>query len=252
MEPYLCGFLGRDRKLCRKRPLQAHKPVSALAMLLICLAAWCCLTLPTVASGQDAATVSVESSLLDKATRYSITSGGCSITWTAYSAELNKVVVKHASRCPDPVPYQLSLLKEICSMFLARDAHTADFHTLFWGGLVPEQGSALFEMPLRLALAAYKSPGWDARKGRPKQGDINGFVKSLANTELIYLELKELFRGFRRDITLSSVEKVRVLAAGKLPFYDQLRKQGIQASDKLPFDCMAWFSVSAAEGEKIR
>jgi hypothetical protein len=41
------------------------------------------------------------------------------------------------------------------------------------------------------------------------------------------------------------VEKVRVLEAGKLPFYDQLKQKGVAATDRLPFDCMAWFSLSA-------
>lgn len=219
-----------------------------LALLFLYLPAWC-LALPEKASDLDAGAVSVEFSPLDKATRYSITSGDCSITWTAYTSELNRGVVKHSSRCPEPFPDHLLLLKEVCSVFLARDKYAAVFHTLFWGGLVPEQGLALFDMPFRLALAAYRSPHWDARKGRPKKGDINAFVKALADREQIYPELKELFRGFQRDITLSSVEKVRVFAAGKLPFYKQLGMQGVRASDRLPFDFMAWFSVTTADKE---
>lgn len=62
---------------------------------------------------------------------------------------------------------------------------------------------------------------------------------------MIYPELKELFEGFHKNITFSSAEKVLVLEAGKLPFFDQLKPHGIRASDRLPFDCMTWFSVSA-------
>ena len=80
--------------------------------------------------------------------------------------------------------------------------------------------------------------------GKPKKGDINRFVKDLANREMIYPELKELFDGFNRSIRLSTVEKVRVQEAGQLPFFDQLQQQGIQAGDRLPFDCLVWFSVS--------
>jgi len=204
------------------------------------------------AAGQEAAPVVVEFNELDNATHYRTSRGDCAITWIAYHAELNKGVVKHRSQCAEPLSSQLPLLTAICEVFLDRDRNAPAFRTLFWGGLVPESGPASLEMPLRLALAAYTSPGWDAKNGRPKKGDINGFVKDLANRELIYPELKELFRGFHRIITLAAVEKVRVLEAGKLPFFDQLRRQGIQAADKLPFDCMAWFSVSAAEGEKIK
>lgn len=100
-------------------------------------------------------------------------------------------------------------------------------------------------MSLRLARAAHNSPGWDAKKGRSKNGDINGFVKDLANRQMIYPELKELFDAFHKSISFSCAEKVLVLEAGKLPFFDQLKPLGIKASDRLPFDCMAWFSVSA-------
>jgi hypothetical protein len=99
-------------------------------------------------------------------------------------------------------------------------------------------------MPLRLALAAYRSPQWDVRRGRPLSGDLNRFVKDLANREPIYPELRALFVRFHRSISIASVEKVRVLKAENLPFYGELKKQGVQAADKLPFDCMVWFSLS--------
>lgn len=54
-------------------------------------------------------------------------------------------------------------------------------------------------------------------------------------------------RPFRRDIRLAHVEKVRVQEAGKLPFYGLIKHKGIGAADRLPFDCMAWFAVSAVE-----
>jgi hypothetical protein len=34
--------------------------------------------------------------------------------------------------------------------------------------------------------------------------------------------------------------------AAELPFYDELRKAGVQATDKLPFACMVWFSLQDA------
>jgi len=215
------------------------------------LAVWFFLASAAGAAGQEAPPV-VEVSELDNATHYRASRGGCVITWIAYDAGLNKGVVKHSSQCPEPLSSQLPLLTAICEFFLIRDRNAPALRTLFWGGLVPESSPSSLEMPLRLALAAYKSAGWDAKNGRPKNGDINGFVKDLANRKLIYPELQELFKGFHRVITLSAVEKVRVLEARKLPFYDQLRKQGIQAADKLPFDCMAWFSVSGADGAKSK
>jgi len=129
--------------------------------------------------------------------------------------------------------------------FFGHDKNAQAFRTLFWGGLEAERKPASQELPLRLALAAYQSPGWDVKKGKPKNGDINGFIKNLADREPIYPELKELFRRFDRHITLASVEKVRVLEVEKLPFYGQLKQKGVTAADRLPFDCMAWFSISA-------
>jgi len=227
------------------RTLLQQKHARCIPFLHACLAAWLSLASTAGAAGQEAAPVIVEFNELDNATHYRTSRGDCTVTWIAYHKKLDEGVVKHRSQCPEPLSFQLPLLTAICEAFLNRDRHVRVFRTLFWGGLVPESGPNSLEMPLRLALAAYKSPGWDAKNGRPKKGDINGYVKDLANKVPIYPELKELFRGFHRDITLSAVEKVRVLEARKLPFYEQLRKQGIRARDKLPFDCMAWFSVSA-------
>jgi hypothetical protein len=195
-------------------------------------------------STEDTAGVIVSFNSLDNATRYTISSGDCSITWIAYNSELNKGIIKHSAVCPAPLSQQLPLLEKICGKFLSSDRNVPSFRTLFWGGLEPERRPASLEMPLRLALAAYRSSGWDAKKGKPKSGDFNGFVKDLANSAMIYPELKELFKRFNRNVSLASVEKVRVLKAEQLPFYDKLKEHGIKPSDKLPFDCMAWFSVS--------
>jgi hypothetical protein len=37
------------------------------------------------------------------------------------------------------------------------------------------------------------------------------------------------------------------MEAGKLPFFDALTMHGVQAKDRLPFDCQAWFSVSSPQ-----
>ena len=82
-------------------------------------------------------------------------------------------------------------------------------------------------------------------EGEAKSGDINGFVKDLANREMIYPELKELFGRFHQNIQIAYVEKVLVQRADQLPYYDLLKAQGVQASEKLPFDCMTWFAIAA-------
>jgi hypothetical protein len=196
-----------------------------------------------IAAGEPTIAV-VETSSNSDATIYSIADGDCTIKWIVYTTELNMGVVKHAARCQATLTRQLPLLSRILEVFLSKDRNAPSFHTLFWGGMVPDTGPASLELPLRLALAAHRSRGWNSKRGRPVRGDLNGFVKVLANQGPIYPELITLFERFHRSISIASVEKVRVLEAKNLPFYDQLKKQGVRATDKLPFDCMVWFFVT--------
>ena len=192
---------------------------------------------------QNAAAVVIEHSAQWNATIYKISSGDCTIEWIARNSEIG--VIKYWSQCALSLAEQLPLLEKICGEFFSKDKNAQAFRTLYWGRLEPDTPNGSRELSLRLALAAHKSPGWDAKKGKPKNGDINGFVKDLANREMIYPELKKLFERFHKNIKFSCAEKVLIMKADKLPFYEQLKQQGVKAGDKLPFDCMTWFSVSA-------
>ena len=187
--------------------------------------------------------VTIEHDSQWNATIYKISNGDCTIEWIARNSEIG--VIKHSAECTLPLAEQIPLLEKICAEFFGKDKNAQAFRTLYWGRLEPDIPNGSRELSLRLALAAYKSPGWDTKKGKPKKGDINGFVKDLANREMIYPELKELFGRFHKSIKFSCAEKVLVLKAEKLPFYEQLKQQGVKAADKLPFDCMTWFSVAA-------
>jgi len=178
-------------------------------------------------------------------TTYSISCKNCRIEWIARDAEVG--VVKLWSQCSLPLSEQMPLLNRIYDQFLRSDRNARALRTLFMGEIDPDAETGSREMSIRLALAAHKSSGWDARKGEAKNGDINGFVKDLANREMIYSELKELFARFQQNVKISCVEKVLVQEAGKLPHFDHLKKHGVQASDKLPFDCMTWFMISALQ-----
>jgi hypothetical protein len=124
------------------------------------------------------------------------------------------------------------------------DAQAAAFRTLSWGRLYPD-GARDATMAVRLALVAKRSAEWDAARGAPRDGDINGWVRESANEEQIYAELIPVFREVGLEIRIASVEKVLVLPAGELPFSERLQEEGARAADKLPFDCQTWFSVSA-------
>lgn len=188
--------------------------------------------------------VVIEQSTDWNATIYRISKEGCTIEWIARNSEIG--VVKYASDCVTPLALQMPLLGEIAGTFFSRDSNARSLRTLFWGRLDPDMATGPRELSFRLALAAHKSPDWDKKRGKPKNGDINSFVKDLANRAMIYPELKALLANFHKTVTFSCAEKVLVTEAGKLHFFDQLKQHGVRESEKLPFDCMAWFSVSDA------
>jgi hypothetical protein len=238
-------------------PLSYWKPGITRAFLV----AVGCLVLPLSAiaqgAGSDASSapqmaqeqkpsVLVEHSQTDNATSYGITSGECAIKWIARNSEIG--VILHRSECAVSLAEQMPLLAEIAAEFFTHDPNAQAFRTLFWGRLSPDTPADSGEFSLRLVLAASKSPQWDRRRGRPRGGDVNAFVKELANRELIYPELKDLFARFNKTISFACAEKVLVSEAAKLPFYDRLKAQGIKPTDKVPFDCMAWFSAAEAPG----
>jgi len=178
------------------------------------------------------------------ATIYRISDGDCMIELIARNSEIG--VVKHWSDCTKPLAEQQLLWIQVAGEFFSRDPHAGSLRTLFWGRIEPDNATGPHELSFRLTLAAYQSSGWDKKRGRAKNGDINGFVKELANRAMIYPELKALFAHFHKTVYFSCAEKVLVVEAAKLPFYDQLKAYGVRAKDRLPFDCMAWFAVSDA------
>ena len=194
-----------------------------------------------VLSANTSPQVSVERSESDHATVYSVTSGECTIQWIVRDNE--KHVIKHWSQCAAPVAEQLPLVTQLAVAFFSADENT-QASRLFWGRLVSEDETRSSELSCRLALAAHAFPGWDAKKGRAKNGDDNGVVKHLGNSAMIYPELKALFERFHKSMKIAYVEKVCVMKAKQLPFFDQLKQQSVKADEKLPFDCMTWFSIT--------
>jgi len=177
-------------------------------------------------------------------TTYSIINKTCRIAWTVYKSELNKGVVHHRLECKLPLNKQLPMLAKILAKIFKDEENSKSFHTLFWGRLAPDINNGNLEMSFNLAIAAYKSPLWDLKRGKPKKGNENPFIVSLANKANIYGKLRVLFERFDRRLVFSSAEKVLITKAYKLPFFERLKKHGVNAANKLPFDCLTWFSVS--------
>ena len=183
----------------------------------------------------------------NRETDYTIVSGDCRITWTVYKTEANRGVFRHRSDCGLTLAEQAPLVGKVLRKVMATGVEAAGFRTLSWGRLCPD-GARDTTMPARLALAAKRSAEWDAAKGAPRSGDVNGWVRKLANEALIYAELLPVFSQSGLEIKLTSVEKVLVLPAGRLPFFEKLREGGVRAPDRVPFDCQTWFSVRPSGG----
>ena len=198
-------------------------------------------------ASKDKDEVAVKDGPENRETDYTIVSGDCRITWTVYRTEANRGVIRHRSDCGLALAEQAPLIGKILRKVMAADAEAAGFRTLSWGRLHPD-GARDLTMPARLALAAARSAEWDKAKGAPRGGDVNGWVRKLANEAPIYEELRPVFSQSGLDIRLSSVEKVLVQPAGRLEFFEKLREGGVRASDRVPFDCQAWFSVRPAGG----
>ena len=188
-------------------------------------------------------TAAIERRVDYNATTYGITCQDCRIEWIARDTEVG--VVKLWSQCALPLSQQMPLIERMYAEFLRTDRNAGALRTLFLGEIDPDTASGPRDISIRLALGAHRSSEWDARRGDARNGNINGFVKDLANREMIYPELKELFGRFHQNIQVAYVEKVLVQRADKLSYYDRLKKQGVQPSDRLPFDCMTWFTIAA-------
>jgi len=179
-------------------------------------------------------------------TVYRITEGPCDISWTVYHSQTNQGILQYRSRCTFPLGKQVQLISKILAKILQDEGNSMKFHTLFLGRL-----NSSAEISARLVTMAEQSPGWDSQRGRPTSGGINQFIVKLANQAHLYDEWKEMFHRFNKSIEVSSVERVLVSKAGELPYFDQIKNQGIKATDKLPYDCLVWLSVTNEKGTEI-
>ena len=123
--------------------------------------------------------------------------------------------------------------------FLAGNESSLKFHTLFIGGL-----RSFPEMSARLAIFSKQSPLWDSKQGRQRSGQINQVIIKLANQGQVYDEWQKAFNRHNVKILVSGVENVSVARAGDLPYFDELQTHGINAPDRLPYDCLIWFSLT--------
>lgn len=179
-----------------------------------------------------------------KETTYKIAVTNCTITWTVFSSEVNREAIGQHSDCALPLEEQALLIAKLLRRVL-ETREVRQFHTLSWGRLYPEypDRSSDASMAVRLGVAAKRSSQWDSARGVPRHGRVNDWVRDLANDAAIYQELQPVFAEAGLELRISSIEKVLVTTAGRLPFFEALRKSGVHASDLVPWDCLVWFSV---------
>jgi hypothetical protein len=158
-------------------------------------------------------------------TYYLLDKAGGKISIVTYQTDLNAGILRLRSTSLLPLDEQLKLLSKILDRVLV-DEDKGKIHTLFVGRLLYAFGEKNPQMSDRLSAAAANSPLWNKRRGRPVTGHENKFVNTIANEAAIYPELKAMFNKHGLNLKFSSAEKVLV------------------NSDRLPYDCLAWFSIS--------
>jgi hypothetical protein len=171
-------------------------------------------------------------------TTYAIESGSCRIRWTVARSGVNQGIAQHRAECALPLSEQMALNARILDRVLESEP---SFRTLFLGRLKPFP-----ELSVRLAVAAKRSPEWDAKHGRPKSSrPLIPFTLGVFSSiePAVFAEWKRLFEDKHLSFAVSGVEKVSVAAAGTLPYFPQLTAQGVTAGDRVPFDCLIWFSA---------
>jgi len=177
-------------------------------------------------------------------TIYRITNGECSLSWVLRDAEVDQGVALYRPNCSLPLKNQVPLIFELLKAVVQSGTLPQAEWILYWGRLTPSNGRC-FELSQRLMLAAHQSKDWDVKRGKPRQGHENVFVRHIAEQAGIYQELKEIFQAQGFVLLVSNVEKVLILKAKDSPCYANLKSRGVGPEEKLPFDCQLWFRVQA-------
>jgi len=170
---------------------------------------------------------------------YTAHGGSCVIKWDFHKTG----IVRHRSECRLPLEEQIPFIQRIVAE-VSKDRVRFDSMRSMTLGRISEHS----ELSFRLAMAAHKSPFWNSKTGRPKSGrNENAAILQIAEQNSIFREFDQALARFNRKLTLRAAEKVLILPAGKLDFFDRLKPLGVKETEKLPFDFVAFFSVLPIE-----
>lgn len=177
-------------------------------------------------------------------TVYRVSEGdACNLSWTLAATRPNRTVAQLRTDCGLSLERVLSLSGRILDAIEKTEPERfRGLESLFVGGL-----SALPEMPSRLALLASTSGEWDSVRGKPKSGSVDALIRKYAESSGLLKGWEEMFHRHAIQIEVGGVEDVRIEMAGSLPSFDELRRHGIGANDRVPSTCLLWIRLIHAE-----
>ncbi len=180
-------------------------------VILVAVLIFCCLYTPGPC-------VSVQADPDSKTTIYSlIGQDKREIRFTTYQTEINEKVLRLRSNSTLPLKEQLRLASILLNR-LTKDQPLSSFKTLSIGRLVMAFGSDDTFSRRLIAAARPSSPIPFSKQ--------NNTARDIANQQMIYAELKDLFNKYGVNIKISAMEKVLVNENG------------------IPYDGMTWFSIT--------
>jgi hypothetical protein len=177
-------------------------------------------------------------------TVYRVAEGNsCGLGWVLASTAPNRTVAQLRTDCSLPLERTLAMSDQIFDTIQKMEPERFQaLQTLFFGGL-----SDLPDMRTRLVLLAAGSGEWDSVRGKPKSGSLDTLVGKYAQRSGFLKGWEEMFRRHGVQIEVSGVEDVRIDNAGSLPFFDELRRHGIGANDRVPSTCLLWLRLIHTE-----
>ena len=173
-------------------------------------------------------------------TVYRVSEGtSCNLSWTLAQADPNRTVAQFRTDCKLPLERVLSMSDQVIDAIEKTEPERfSALNTLFVGGL-----SSLPEMRSRLVLLATGSGQWDSKRGAPAAGDVDTLIHRFSQRSGFLKGWEDVFRRHGVRIEVAGVENVRIEKAGSLPFFDELRRHGVGANDRVPSTCLLWIRL---------
>jgi len=167
------------------------------------------------------------------------------LSWTLARTDPNRTVVQLRTDGGPSLARVLSMSDQILDTIEKTEPERfRALETLFIGGL-----SDLPEMRARLALLAYDSGQWDSVQGKPRSGGVDALILKYAQRSGLLKGWEDMFRRHGVRIEVAGVDDVRIEKAGSLPFFDELRRHGMGANDRVPSTCLLWIRLIHTEKE---